>query len=576
MEKRRPRYALFVWLLLLAAALGGGGWWGFKLLKGSGPKPVRSERVDRGDVEIKVTETGTIEPLKKVELKSKVAGRVSRLYVDEGASVKAGQLLAEIDPTEINSQVEQIRAQLDGARARYEQAKRAVLYQKRQTETAILQNQEAVRGAQSRLTVAEQESRTQPELSESEVAQAAAGLKAAQESLDLLKRVTHPQALVQAQSTFADVKAGEQTARRRLARQRELLSQGFAPRQEVEDAEADLATARARLDQARAKLSSQEEQNRLEIASAESRLAEARAALARAQANRSLTAIKAEAVHSAQASAAEARAQLAGARAGKQQDKMRQDEAVAARASVAQLEQQLREVQVHQFDTRLIASMDGVVTKRYIEQGELVTSGVSTFSSGTPVFQIADLAQMRVRMTVNEVDVHKVRPGLPVEVAIDGVKGAVFGGQVTQVAPASLTAGAGGEGGGQGQQGGGGGGGGGGAVVIRFAVLVTVARPDARLKPGMSARCTIVIARRKGVLRLPNSCVEGDGAGASVQIVTEPPAGSKQPAVYTSRKVAAGLRGDAYVEILSGLKEGEKVKPGAFSGPKRRGLDIGP
>jgi HlyD family secretion protein len=112
--------------------------------------------------------------------------------------------------------------------------------------------------------------------------------------------------------------------------------------------------------------------------------------------------------------------------------------------------------------------------------------------------------------------------------------------------------------------------------VIRFAVLVTVVRPDARLKPGMSARCTIVIARRKGVLRLPNTCVPEDGAGASVQIVTAPPAGSKQPAVYTSRKVAAGLRGDAYVEILSGLKEGEKVKPGAFSGPKRRGLDIGP
>ena len=56
-------------------------------------------------MEIKVTETGTIEPLKKVEIKSKVAGRITRLLVDEGSRVNAGQVLAEIDPTEINSQV---------------------------------------------------------------------------------------------------------------------------------------------------------------------------------------------------------------------------------------------------------------------------------------------------------------------------------------------------------------------------------------------------------------------------------------------------------------------------------------
>src|SRR5689334_14977179 len=82
-------------------------------LRAAAPAAGRSEAVDRGDVEIKVTETGTIEPLKKVEVKSKVAGRIARLLVEEGSRVKAGDLLAEIDPTEINSQVAQIRAQVD-------------------------------------------------------------------------------------------------------------------------------------------------------------------------------------------------------------------------------------------------------------------------------------------------------------------------------------------------------------------------------------------------------------------------------------------------------------------------------
>src|SRR4051812_44234672 len=86
--------------LLIVVAL---CWWGMKALKAADPPAQRYETVDRGVVEVKVTETGTIEALKKVEIKSKVAGRVSRLLVDEGYFVKAGQLLAEIDPTEINS-----------------------------------------------------------------------------------------------------------------------------------------------------------------------------------------------------------------------------------------------------------------------------------------------------------------------------------------------------------------------------------------------------------------------------------------------------------------------------------------
>ena len=84
----------------------------------SAPEASHFPTVTRGDVEIKVVETGQIEALKKVEVKSKVAGRVSQLLVDAGSIVKHGQLLAKIDPTEINSQVAQIAAQLDGARRR--------------------------------------------------------------------------------------------------------------------------------------------------------------------------------------------------------------------------------------------------------------------------------------------------------------------------------------------------------------------------------------------------------------------------------------------------------------------------
>ena len=86
--------------------------WGMRRLLHVEPKPDPIETVKRGDVEIKVIETGTIEPLRKVELKSKVGGRLSKMLVDEGDRVKAGQTMALIDPEEINAQVAALDAQL--------------------------------------------------------------------------------------------------------------------------------------------------------------------------------------------------------------------------------------------------------------------------------------------------------------------------------------------------------------------------------------------------------------------------------------------------------------------------------
>lgn len=537
------------------------GWWGVRWYLRADATPPRFETVMRGDVEIKVTETGIIEALKKVEVKSKVAGRVAKLHVKEGDRVQAGQLLAEIDPTEINSQVEQMRAQLNGARARLEQAKRGVLYQSDQTSAAIRQAEEGLRSAEARLKVAQESYRTAIQTSESEVAQAEASLQSAKDSLTLMRDATHPQAMVQVQSGYEEAKASEENSRRNVERQKRLKERGFVSQQVVDAAETELAAARARLEQAKKRLDLIEAQNRLELAGAENRVKEAQAAYNRAIANRSQVAIRKQEVESAQAAVEQARSQLRAAHAGKMQDSMRGDDVVAAQAAVVQIENQLREIEVRQRDTTLVAPMSGVVTKRYIEEGELVTSGISTFSSGTPVLQIADLSRMRVKMTANEVDVHKIKKDLPVEIHIDGVRGVVFKGHVSQVAPAAM----GGEGGGQPAPSGG---------VIRFAVEVEIDSADPRLRPGMSARCTIVIARRKNVIRLPNNCVEMKDGKTVVQIMTQTQKEGKTVTSYTPREVKVGLRGDSHVEILEGLKENEKVKPGVFTGPKRQQLDI--
>src|SRR5688500_8305406 len=73
--------------------------------------------VTRGELIVKVVETGTIDAVKSVEVKSRASGRLARLLVDEGDFVEKGQLIGVIDPRETQLRVEQDAAQLRGARS---------------------------------------------------------------------------------------------------------------------------------------------------------------------------------------------------------------------------------------------------------------------------------------------------------------------------------------------------------------------------------------------------------------------------------------------------------------------------
>jgi len=90
----------------------------------------------------------------------------------------------------------------------------------------------------------------------------------------------------------------------------------------------------------------------------------------------------------------------------------------------------------------------------------------------------------------------------------------------------------------------------------------------------MSARATIIVQRRRNVLRLPAHAVEGDGADATVMVASATHKDGKTVTQYKKRKIVAGLRGDTFIEIVSGLKRGEKVKPGVFKGPRRKAIDL--
>ena len=85
--------------------------------------PTKLAKVEKGDLAKSVVATGKVEPITKVEVKSKASGLVKKLYVEYGDKVHQGQLLAQLDKAEIQAGVEQSRASLEAAQANLASAK---------------------------------------------------------------------------------------------------------------------------------------------------------------------------------------------------------------------------------------------------------------------------------------------------------------------------------------------------------------------------------------------------------------------------------------------------------------------
>jgi HlyD family secretion protein len=94
--------------------------------RGSKDEQYRTEKVDRGNITMTVTATGTLSAVTTVQIGSQVSGVIARLYADFNSRVTKGQLLAELDPTPFQQQVEQRQA--DVTKSRVEAANTRINY----------------------------------------------------------------------------------------------------------------------------------------------------------------------------------------------------------------------------------------------------------------------------------------------------------------------------------------------------------------------------------------------------------------------------------------------------------------
>jgi HlyD family secretion protein len=119
MAERQSNRGKWITGIIVAAAVVGGGIWYFH--RGHDDAPLyQTVAVARGDITQAVTATGTLNPLTNVLVGCQVSGTIRKIYVDYNSVVKAGELIAELDPSTYKAQQEQAEANLANAKANLE------------------------------------------------------------------------------------------------------------------------------------------------------------------------------------------------------------------------------------------------------------------------------------------------------------------------------------------------------------------------------------------------------------------------------------------------------------------------
>lgn len=501
---------------------------------GSKEEPtIRTANVERGTVTASVSANGTLQPLTTVEVKSNVGGQVVKLLVDEGDEVKAGQVIAKIDPTDSSTAYDQSQADLAAAYSKVDQAKQQLTMQHQQNQAQIASARQALEAAKTKLEQAEAQANTQPVLTKANIKQSENNYQSALASLNQTKSALIPQKLASAQAAYDQAQASYSSAEKDYARQKELLAKGFVAKSQVDSSEEHYYVTKAQLDTAKRKLDTIKDETDQDLRTAQARLEQAQAELENAKANQIQDKIKLQDVSTARAAVKQAQASLNVALAAARQDEISQGNILQAKSSVKRFEAAYNNAKTQLNYTTVTAPRAGIVTKKYVEAGSIVTAGKSSFSgsgSGVGIVDIADVSRMFVLVNVDETDIANIEFNQKVNVTIEAYPDELFEGKVTKIAPQSVTE----------------------QNVTTIPVTVEIDLPDARLKPGMNATCDFITGRSEDVLMVPSEAVsESDNGGYTVTVM--------QNGKQVKKTVEIGLVGTDNTEIKKGLKEGDLV-----------------
>jgi multidrug efflux pump subunit AcrA (membrane-fusion protein) len=198
----------------------------------------------------------------------------------------------------------------------------------------------------------------------------------------------------------------------------------------------------------------------------------------------------------------------------------RQEDRDALLAQIRQAEATLKLAGINLKNATIRAPISGIISKRFLDRGAFVTTT-------TPLIRIVAMDIVKVVVHVVEGELAQLRQGSSAEIRVDTYPDELFRGSVVRISPTvdpeSRTA----------------------------EVEIQVDNNDHRLKPGMFARAILIVQRRNDVLLLSKDSLLRESGSARVFVHDSGKA--------SIREVSLGLEGEQYVEVLTGLRDGDEV-----------------
>ncbi len=201
--------------------------------------------------------------------------------------------------------------------------------------------------------------------------------------------------------------------------------------------------------------------------------------------------------------------------------------------------------------SNVVSPLTGIVLERLIEAGELV-SAETTARSGTILFNIADLSGYVVKVEINEFDIDRVRHGQEVVITRGRTGEQRYQGVVSKIAPLAVQS----------------------DGVRVYPVEIKIDGQTEALRFGMTAAVEIITARSDDALVIPVTSLFADNRGEEYVMIKKPDGD------FERRLVERGINTVFFVEIISGLKEGDIVlsnaenRMAAGSGSGRGGTSL--
>ena len=209
----------------------------------------------------------------------------------------------------------------------------------------------------------------------------------------------------------------------------------------------------------------------------------------------------------------------------------------------------VKDINFDQKYSPLISKVSGAVLEKPVEEGETVTSSMSSYNNGTIIYKLADLTKLIINLNINEIDIGKIWKKQKALIQVDAFPYKKYHGQISTIGVMAKEKNS----------------------IQAFPVKVEINDSDGNLKPGMTANVTILGEKRDSIIVIPIRTIFADDEGNDIVYKVE------SDSVTTSTPIKTGINNLDMVEVIKGLEVGDKIsysepqKNDAESGKKKKG-----